>query len=304
MLQNATRNTVVVRMSAAEKIGEAIRRSLPHIPSDAQALVRSFLHPHSLAIIAGTLAVWATSHAFGVGEIVDVILIGIGVATVGFSVFEGAVELYGFVTGAQSAQSEADLEKAGQYFARAVTLLGISTLQAILLRGQVKTITSRGRRPKIHPLPYVGQPPIAGNQLQLVRPGRIAGGSAGETLAYGEIFVARNQSLMEQRATLFHELVHRYFSPRTGPFRQLRAELSMSAYSRIALLRYLEEALAEGHAQLRIYGLANALGAIKFPLQAGYVSVSQLVAEGRAIGAITLGGTIFQVSISPGSIKQ
>jgi hypothetical protein len=304
MLQNATRNTVVVHMPAAEKIGEAIRRSLPHIPSDAQALVRSFLHPHSLAIIAGTLAVWATSHAFGVGEIVDVILIGIGVATVGLSVFEGAVELYGFVTGAQSAQSEADLEKAGQHFARAVTLLGISTLQAILLRGQGKTISNRVFPPKIRPFPYVGLPPPPGNQLTLLRVPRLPESSAGITNPYGEIVVARNQSISEQRATLLHELVHRFFSPRIGPFRQLRAELNMSAYLRSAILRYLEEALAEGYAQLRIYGLANALGAIKFPLQAGYVSVSQLAAEGRAIGTIALGGTIFQVSISPGMIKQ
>ena len=74
----------------------------------------------------------------------------------------------------------------------------------------------------------------------------------------------------------------------------------MSAYSRSALLRYLEEALAEGYGQLRVHGLANTLGAIKFPLQGGYVIVSQLASEGLAIGTITLGGTLFFVSISLG----
>jgi len=303
MLHNAAPNSVIVHMSVADKMGEAIRRSLPHIPVEAQATVRTLLHPHSLAIVAGTLAVWAGSHAFGVGEIVDVILLSIGSVSLGFAVFEGAAELYSFVVGAQQARSEAALEKAAQHFARAVMLLGISTLQAILLRGQGKAVTARNWPPKIHPLPYVGPPPTAGNQLQLSRPWRIRGGTLGETDAYGEIYIARNQLLSEQRITLFHELAHRYFSPRVGPFRQLRAEARMSAYSQSALLRYLEEALAEGYGQLRVHGLASAMGAMKFPLQAGYVTVSQLAAEGRALGTITLGGAIFHVSISFGIIK-
>lgn len=300
MLQNAALNSAVVRMSTADKIGEAMRRSLPHLPVEARSIVSSLLEPATLAIVAGTLAAWAGSHAFGVGEVVDIILLGIGVATLGFVVFEGAAELFDFVTCAQNAQSQADLEKAGQHFAHAITLLGISTLQAILLRGQGKTISVRSWPPKMHPPPNVGPPPSSANQLALWRVSRLPKNSAGITNPYGEIVIARNQSISEQRATLLHELVHRFFSPRIGPFRQLRAEINMSAYLRSATLRYLEEALAEGYAQLRIYGLANALGAIKFPLQAGYVSVSQLAGEGRAIGTITLGGTIFHVSISSG----
>src|SRR5690606_23616793 len=108
---------------------------------------------------------------------------------------------------------------------------------------------------------------------------------------YGSITVARNQSLTEQRLTLYHELIHRYFSPRTGPLRKIRAELRMSGYSRSQLLRYLEEALAEGYGQLRVHGLEKALGAYRFPVDLGYVTVSQMAAEGQAIGTITLGGT-------------
>ncbi len=162
---------------------------------------------------------------------------------------------------------------------------------------------ARGR-PQIYPRPYVGLAPPAGNQLRVSRSAQITGGSLGETTAYGVINIARNQSLSEQRVTLFHELVHRYFSPRIGPFRTLRAEINMSVYSRSALLRYLEEALAEGYGQLRVHGIANALGAIKFPLQCGYVTVSQLAAEGFAIGTITLGETLFHVSLSLGPIPK
>ncbi len=123
------------------------------------------------------------------------------------------------------------------------------------------------------------------------------------TVAYGEIILARNQTLSEQRLTLFHELVHRYFSPRVGPFLKLRAEIKMAAYSRSAILRYLEESLAEGYAQLRVHGVASALEAIRFPLRGGYVTISQLGAEGRAIGTITLGGTLFHVSLSSGKLQ-
>lgn len=138
----------------------------------------------------------------------------------------------------------------------------------------------------------------------MTRPVQISGGSIGETNAYGAISVARNQSLTEQRITLMHELVHRYFSPRTGPLRKFRAELRMSAYSRSAFLRYLEETLAEGYGQLRVHGLARALGAYRFPLQGGYVTVSEMATEGMAIGTITITGVLLKVSISQGAMPK
>jgi hypothetical protein len=284
-----------------DRLSEAIRRSQPFLSSDAQAAVNSIRQPDTLGIVAGTLAIWAASHTFGVGEIVDVVLLGVGVVALGLSVFEGASELRDFATGALGARSDTDMESAGKHFAHAVTLLGISALQTVLLRGQGRAIVARGR-PQDYPRLFVGYPPPSGNHLRITRPAKLVGGSLGETTAYGEISIARNQTLSEQRVTLFHELVHRYFSPRIGPFRKLRAELNMSAYSRSALLRYLEEAFAEGYSQLRVHGLTKALGAIKFPLEGSYVTVSELASEGLAIGTIALGGTLFRVTISLGKI--
>jgi hypothetical protein len=76
----------------------------------------------------------------------------------------------------------------------------------------------------------------------------------------------------------------------------------MSAYNRSALLRFLEEALAEGYAQLRVNGLIAGLRALRFPLDRGYVTVSQLTGEGSTIGTIIVGGTRFHVSISLGAV--
>jgi hypothetical protein len=285
-------------MSAEEKIGEAMRRSLPYLPGDAGQIVLQMLEPGTLAIIAGTLVVWAGSHFFGVGEVVDLILLSVGVLTLGLSAFSGARLLLDFGKTAVNAQSDHDLDTAGRLFAQAVTILGISVIQAVLLHGQARTVIARGQ-PRIYPRVQVGPPPAAG-EVWLSQPATIPGGSLGTTDAYGAIQISRDQPLSEQQITLYHELVHRYFSPRTGPFRQFRAEVNMSAYSRSVLLRYLEEALAEGYAQLRVNGLAAGLRAYRFPLDGGYLTVSQAATEGAGIGTIVLGGTLFQVTISQG----
>jgi len=119
-----------------------MRRSLPLLPSSARNFIESMLTPGSLAIIAGTLTVWAGSHFFGVGEVVDVILLGVGAIALGLSVFDGAAELYDFAVGSLHARSDADLESAGQNFARAVVVLGVSTIQAILLHGQGRSVAA------------------------------------------------------------------------------------------------------------------------------------------------------------------
>jgi hypothetical protein len=286
----------VSKMTAEQKVEEAMRRSLPLLPASARSMVEGLLSPESIAIVAATLVVWAGSHLVGVGEIVDIILLAAGVLTLGFSVFTGARELYDFARLSVKAQTDADLDLAAKHFANAVTILGVSTIQALLLRRAGTPIAKRGR-PQIRPVNDMGPPPPAGNQLRLNRPSSLPGGSLGSTDAYGAISIARNQSLTEQRLTLLHELVHRYFSPRTGPLRRLRANLQMSGYERSAVLRYLEEALAEGYAQLRVHGLARALAAYRFPVAYGYVTVSQIAAEGIAIGTISVGGSVFVVTI-------
>jgi len=45
----------IQRMSPKDKIGEAMRRSLPLLPANARGVVESMLTPASFALIAGTL---------------------------------------------------------------------------------------------------------------------------------------------------------------------------------------------------------------------------------------------------------
>ena len=285
--------------SAQDRIAEAIRRALPMLPAEARHQVEAMLSPESLAIIAGTLIVWAGSHFFGVGEIVDIILLVVGFAVLGVAVFSGARELYLFATTAIDARTGADLDRAARHFAVAVNTLGISVVSAVLLRSSARATVARGR-PQVRPMPNVGAPPAPGVRPRITRPYSLPSGALGETDWWGNIAVTRNQTLTEQRLTLYHEWVHSVLSPRLGPMRQLRAQLRASGYWRSSVLRYLEEAMAESYAQLRVNGLDGILVGIRFPLQGGYVTISQMAAEGTAIGNITIGGAMFTVHVTEG----
>ena len=82
------------------------------------------------------------------------------------------------------------------------------------------------------------------------------------------------------------------------PLRELRADLRLTGYQKSSFLRYLEEALAEGYAQVRVNGIKGLPEAIRFPVANGYVTVRAVVKE-AAIGAgvvtVTIGGIVYVV---------
>lgn len=307
-------NINVATMSAVDKISNAMMRAVPKLPSETGAALQALLTPQNLGIMAGVIVVWAGSHAVGVGAIVDLILLGTGLFVLGWSVFEGAEEIYNFATKAVGASSEQDLEVASDHFAKAVMLLGLAVIQAVLLRGQARPVMANVAKgpTAFKPKPQIKLPPTppASRSLGVSRVSSIPPRSRGRTDAFGNIKIARYDARTaapyafdERKAALYHELVHRYFSPKTGPLRRFRAQARMSAYQRVAFLKYLEEALAQGYGMLRAYGLEKSLSAYRFPIENGYVTVSQLAAEGSMIGTIMLGGTRLHVSVMQGRIQ-
>jgi hypothetical protein len=174
----------IVRLSSRDKVVEVFNRAVPLLPADARDILLSMLRPESIGLIAGTLVVWGGSHFFGIGEVVDVVLLGVGVAVLGLSAIDGASEFCDFVNGTLNARSDAELNKAAQHFSRAAVILGISTLQAVLLRGQARAQIARGR-PQIRPRSaLVGSAPPAGNQLRVARPATLPNNTLGVTDAY------------------------------------------------------------------------------------------------------------------------
>ncbi len=293
----------IVPNSREGRVAEAMRRSLPLLPAEARGVVEALLSPQSLAIITGTLVVWAASHFFGVGEIVDIILLAAGVVILGKAVWDLAEALWAFADTALNAKTEQDLDQAARHFARAVTIGGVDLIAALLLRKNIRSVRTRGG-PMIRTpgLIDAGPPPASGGRLfyrpTVTRPTRLPGGARGETDWYGNIAVSRAQTLTEQQFALYHEWVHSILSPRLIVLQRLRASVNASAYARSALLRYLEEALAQSYAHLRAHGIAHTWKGVTFPVGApgrGYVTVAQIVSEGAAIGTITVGGHLFRV---------
>ena len=104
----------------------------------------------------------------------------------------------------------------------------------------------------------------------------------GSTDPIGNITIQRGLSGAELRQTLDHERVHRFFSPFQGAFAKLRAQFNIAGYNNSQLLRFTEEAIAEG------YSTGSVQKGILHPLVNGYdITAKGLAAEAVALTGIT-----------------
>ena len=298
----------VMAMSLTDRLAEVLGRAKKYLGPDAGQMIDSLRSPTNLAILGGTLVLWAGSHFFGVGEIVDVLLLVVGAFAIGWSITDVAKDLYTFTDLTVNARSEADFDKAARAFSHAVVLAGITVIMAVLLRRSVKQIqVTRGAnvldamRPRSPGLPRVGPDPEAGRLWS--KPGIASDPSLpageGSTSPFGEVRLSPAGSATEQALVRAHELVHRFLTPRFGVLRTFRVQLRMSGYLRSAFLQYLEEAIAETVAQLRVNGFNGLLDGVKFPVAYGYVTISDLISEGAVIGTIVAGTQYFTVQFVP-----
>lgn len=112
---------------------------------------------------------------------------------------------------------------------------------------------------------------------------------SGMTGAYGNMILSRLGTKLDRLQVMLHEKVHSFLSPAaTSLFAQSRASLRSFLYQGSNLMRFAEEALAESYAQVASRSMSGlsfikALKTgIKFPLENGYVSASELAAESAA----------------------
>lgn len=117
-----------------DKFAEALRRTAPKLPGSMRHEFEALLSPTSLGIVAGSLVVWAGSHAFGVGELVDIVLLAGGAIFLGMAVFDVASELGDFLVVTSNATEEKDLDEAASHLARAIAIMGIAAFIALLAK--------------------------------------------------------------------------------------------------------------------------------------------------------------------------
>jgi hypothetical protein len=151
---------------------------------------------------------------------------------------------------------------------------------ALRLARRAGRLTPRGR--------LFGKPSMTGD------PSLRAG--EGWTDKFGNVTYSTAGSATDQALVKHHELVHSFLSPKLNVLRNLRADFGHFAYNHSHLIRYVEEALAETYAQLRVHGLKGLPEGIMFPIANGYVSVSRVLGEGL-IGTFTVGSAAYGIHL-------
>ncbi len=127
-------------LTLESRLSAALQLTLPKLPAEMQQAFGELISPANLAITVGVLALWAASHAVGVGEVVDVGLIIYGLITLGSMALDVGKDLGKFLTIAASATSVTELDTAATHLASAVSILGVTLFAALVMKhaGKVK----------------------------------------------------------------------------------------------------------------------------------------------------------------------
>jgi hypothetical protein len=262
----ANRISGVASWGFEDRLAETINRAQPMLAPEVRAQVTVITSPEGLKIIAGVLVAWVAAHAIGIGELVDVIIGVTGVFAIGLAVFDGLDHLYDFAAGAYRARIDRELDVAADHLAKAIGILGIQAVLAVLFRGAPRT--GAGGRIQLPPPP----PRTPGARYRpTARSDATMRASEGETSAWGDIRFSTQGTLRDQQIALLHEKVHRFLTPKLYALRNFRVRNVMASYVRSSLRRYLEEALAEVVAQVGVNGFRKVWAGIRFPVKEGYV---------------------------------
>jgi len=269
----------------------------------------SLVTPAALATMAGVLVLWAGSHFFGVGVVADAVLLTVGLVALGGVALEAGNHLYQFGKLTLAATRKAELEQAASHLAKAISLIGVQAVLALLLRHRPATFNQRfSKLPAMAPLrqmrPLPRTPGLFYKPKFMVTNKLFAG--EGRTNAAGDIRLGRWHAgnavgaAEGLRLAAYHERVHQLLTPRLQVFRELQVYLKQSGYQKSFILRYLEEALAETISPWRVYRVSKSttLCGLKFPINAHYeITVAQVGAEARGIllGPIVVGGMLLMV---------
>lgn len=304
-------------MSREEKVSLAIWRCLPLLPAEVANELKQLLTPAAITIMVVVLAVWAASHFFGVGEIIDVILIIVGAITLGPIAVKAAEHLYYFASKSLYAKNETDINQAAKHLADAISLIGVQVVMALLLKKAPKVLNQpRNRMGTKLATPYnkktIGTPPKTEGSIfykpktTILPNSNRLGKSGGITNQWGDVYLVLSKVASEAKAAKIHELVHRFLTPKLQVFPRLRQNMTIlksNSYMKSYILRYLEEALAETVAQMATRGVnwRSLLVGLKFPFGTNggtmYVTKAAMKTEamGVLLGPINVGGMVFNV---------
>lgn len=137
-------------LSNTEKLGKAISYAIAFVPGEAGRKMSELMTPVNLALAAGSLSILVGVQFVPVGWVADLVMVGMAstvVLALGADAVEVAQELFFFTRTVVGAQNEIQLRSSSHHLARAIAILGIDGIVAILLkkaifRSKVATVST------------------------------------------------------------------------------------------------------------------------------------------------------------------
>ena len=159
----------IAGFSQAEKLLEVLNLTIQKLPSALGSQLKALINPASIAVMVGVLGAYTASHAVGVGFIADAAM-GVSAGLfLGWQAVDVAKDLWGFAQYV-NATTEADLDKAAEHLAKAVSTVGIDVILGIL------TKKAAGKLDKSEQITELGQPnltrgdtPMSGELLENIK---------------------------------------------------------------------------------------------------------------------------------------
>lgn len=258
------------------RLGKVFELTRPKLLPGVWAQIEPLLTKQNLYILGGLIAAWVVGHIVGIGAMVDIAIAVVGWFSIGVAVFEGLDELFEFAR--HTVPETGDLNKASDHLAKAIDLLGITTVLALIFK----------QRPKVARIEVPNEPPKTGwfrQKTTITETAKLPPGD-GVTSWWGDIKIGMGGTVNEKALALAHEKVHRYFVPKLYIFRNIRVFQRVGYYVESSLYRYFEEMLAETIGQFRVNGLSweNFFVGVRFPVSNGYMYLFRAGADPRFLG--------------------
>lgn len=136
-------NASIAEWTLQQKFTAALQFTLPKLPMSMRHEFAALINPLSIGIMVGTLVVWAGSHAFGVGEAIDVVLLLAGMMFLGFAVKDVADHVSDFIKLTCAAKTERDLNAAAAHLAQVIAVIGVAAFAALMTKGARRISNAR-----------------------------------------------------------------------------------------------------------------------------------------------------------------
>ncbi len=133
-------NQPISSMGFTEKVALVFQRMPQYLPEAARSEVAGLITPMTIGVTVGSVVAVIVG-----GPIVQGILLAVGFAVVGWSIFRAIGDILDFIDETRNATTQADIDSAARKLAAAASALGIGAVIGFLSRGAGRIAAQRGR---------------------------------------------------------------------------------------------------------------------------------------------------------------